>query len=296
MTGSTIGVTQGPTAGVIGMPVAQSLSPLVHGTWLKRFGLPGQYLKREVAPDRFAVDVAALLGEERWVGMNVTVPHKETAFGFCTVLDDAADRLGAVNTIIRHPDGRIEGRNTDLYGFRTNLELAESWEDVGRGPAVVLGAGGAARAVVAAIQDLGFHEIRIVNRNQDRAQALSLDLARGQTAPMQILDYDDLPDALADCDLLVNTTSLGMTGQPALDIDLATLPRGAMVTDIVYKPLETGLLAQARQRGNPTVDGLGMLLHQAVPGFVAWFHPPEPPVVDADLRSIVLSAMKASAG
>jgi shikimate dehydrogenase len=282
----------GPIAGVIGMPVAQSLSPLVHGTWLKRFGLPGRYEKREILPERFQEDVTALLQDDGWVGMNVTVPHKETAYDFCRVLDDAAQRLGAVNTIIRHDDGRIEGRNTDLYGFRANLEQAHGWGGIGRGPAVVLGAGGAARAVVAALQDLGFSEIRIINRNQERAQALALDLARGQTTPMQLLDYNDMSDALSGADLLVNTTSLGMTGQPPIDIELDALPRRAMVTDIVYKPLETGLLAQARARSNPTVDGLGMLLHQAVPGFIAWFNPPEPPTVDAALRNTVLAALK----
>lgn len=277
----------GPIAGVVGMPVAQSLSPVLHGTWLKRFGLPGRYERREIAPETFEADMTALLRDEGWAGMNVTVPHKEAAFRFCDRVDDSARRLGAVNTVVRLPDGTNEGRNTDLYGFRRNLETAPGWTGTGRGAAVVLGAGGAARAVVAALQDLGFAEIRIVNRTVARAERLSEDLAGSGRARLAAVTAP----ALEDCDLLVNTTSLGMTGQPPLEIDLAALPGSAFVTDIVYKPLETGLLAAARARGNATVDGLGMLLHQAVPGFEAWFHPPERPAVDDDLRRIVLGAM-----
>lgn len=277
---------KGPIAGVIGYPIAQSLSPVLHGTWLKRFGLPGKYTKREIPPARFEADVTALLRDEGWVGMNVTVPHKEAAFAFCDRLDGSARRLGAVNTIVKGEDGAIEGRNTDLYGFKTNLETAEGWSETGRGVAVVLGAGGAARAVVAALQELGFAEIRIVNRTLARADALASDLALDGS----VLSVATHP-VLGDCDCLVNTTSLGMSGQPPLEIDLSDLPTHAFVTDIVYKPLETGLLAAARARGNPTVDGLGMLLHQAVPGFEAWFHPPRRPNVDDALRQTVLEAM-----
>lgn len=285
MTGSNAG----PVAGVVGMPVAQSLSPVLHGTWLKRFGLPGRYERREIAPERFESDMTSLLQDEGWVGMNVTVPHKEAAFRFCDRLDQAARRLGAVNTVVRLPDGTIEGRNTDLYGFRRNLETAAGWGRIGRGPAIVLGAGGAARAVVAALQDLGFQEIRIVNRTVARAERLVEELSEAASARLMAVTAPDL----SDCDLLVNTTSLGMAGQPPLEIDLTVLPTSAFVTDIVYKPLETGLLAAARARGNPTVDGLGMLLHQAVPGFEAWFNPPETPQVDDDLRRVVLGAMAA---
>ncbi|WP_420419190.1 shikimate dehydrogenase [Pacificispira sp.] len=276
-----------PVAGVVGMPIAQSLSPVLHGTWLKRFGLPGRYERREIAPETFEADMTALLLDEGWAGMNVTVPHKEAAFRFCDRVDDSARRLGAVNTVVRLPDGTNEGRNTDLYGFRRNLETAPGWTGTGRGAAVVLGAGGAARAVVAALQDLGFAEIRIVNRTVARAERLIEDLAGSGRARLSAVTAP----SLEDCDLLVNTTSLGMTGQPPLEIDLAALPGSAFVTDIVYKPLETGLLAAARARGNATADGLGMLLHQAVPGFEAWFHPPERPAVDDDLRRIVLGAM-----
>lgn len=279
----------GPVAGVVGMPVAQSLSPVLHGTWLKRFGLPGRYVRREITPERFENDMNALLRDEEWAGMNVTVPHKEAAFRFCDRVDGSARRLGAVNTIVMLADGTVEGRNTDLYGFRRNLETAPGWTGIGRGAAVVLGAGGAARAVVAALQDLGFAEISIVNRTVERAERLIADLAGSGNAGLTAA----AAPRLEDCDLLVNTTSLGMTGQPPLEIDLTALPTSAFVTDIVYKPLETDLLAMARKRGNPTVDGLGMLLHQAVPGFEAWFHPPETPRVDAQLRDIVLKAMAA---
>ncbi|MDF1747234.1 MAG: shikimate dehydrogenase [Alphaproteobacteria bacterium] len=281
----------GPIAGVIGQPIAHSLSPLIHTTWLKRFGLSGRYDRREIAPDRFAEDVRALLTQEGWVGMNVTLPHKQAAYEFCDCLDDSAQRLGAVNTIVTLPDGRFEGRNTDLYGFRTNLEQAEGWGRTGRGIALVLGAGGAARAVVAALQDLGFADICITNRTMDKAEALVETLTRSGDAPLRAVDWSDIQDLLASCDLLVNTTSLGMVGQPELKIDLTSLPQTAFVTDIVYKPLETALLAQARAQGNPVVDGLGMLLYQAVPGFQAWFNPPTAPQVDSDLRAIVLGAM-----
>lgn len=277
-------------AGVVGQPIAQSLSPLIHGTWLKRFGIAGRYEAREIAKGAFAEGARALLQDEGWVGMNVTVPHKEAAHAFCDRLDPAAKRLRAVNTILRLPSGEIEGRNTDLHGFRANLEAAPDWAKIGRGPAVVLGAGGAARAVVAALQDLGFAEIRLLNRSMDRAETLAQDLSL-PIAPVLPSAMADLATALQGADLVVNTTSLGMIGQPELDIDLDPLPREALVTDIVYKPLETGILAQARQRGNPTVDGLGMLLHQAVPGFMAWFSPPSAPTVDADLRRVVLAAM-----
>jgi shikimate dehydrogenase len=283
--------TPGPIAGVIGQPIAHSLSPLIHGTWLKRFGLPGRYERREIAPDRFQEDVRSLLTQQGWVGMNVTLPHKQAAFNFCECLDDAARRLGAVNTMVTLPDGRIEGRNTDLYGFRTNLETAPGWSETGRGMALVLGAGGAARAVIAALQDLGFAKIYIANRSLDRAQELAANLSQNDPDTLYPVAWAGISDLLPSCDLLVNTTSLGMVGQPPLHLDLDPLPQSAFVTDIVYKPLETDLLAQARARGNATVDGLGMLLYQAIPGFQAWFNPPTPPVVDQALRDIVLGAM-----
>lgn len=278
-------------AGVVGHPIGHSLSPVLHRHWLARYGIAGAYDPVDIAPEGFAAGMRALFGDPAWRGCNVTVPHKEAAFRFCARRDAAAERLGAVNTIVRDADGMLEGRNTDLYGFRRNLETAEGWSAAlpARGPAVVIGAGGAARAVVAALQDLGFPAVRVLNRSVDKAAALAQSLAT-PAVPVHAAAMADAPDALADAALLVNTTSLGMTGQPALDLDLDRLPRSAFVTDIVYNPLETDLLERARARGNSTVDGLGMLLHQAVPGFQAWFAPPERPVVDADLRAAVLRA------
>lgn len=274
-----------PKAGVVGFPIAQSLSPKVHGYWLEKYGISGCYQACAIAPDSFHVEMTRLLRDEGWSGMNVTIPHKETAISFVDHLDDAASRLGAVNTVVKHCSGDIEGRNTDLFGFRTNLEYDAHWTSIKRRKAVVLGAGGAARAVVAAIQDWGFERICLANRSQQRAEAL---LASLDVKDADLSDNIHDPTLLDGADLVVNTTSLGMAGQPPLTLDLRALPVTAMVTDIVYKPLETDLLKAARLRGNPTVDGLGMLLYQAVPGFNAWFEPPMPPAVDADLRNHIL--------
>jgi shikimate dehydrogenase len=278
-------------AGVLGWPIEHSLSPVIHGLWLQRFELDGCYTRVAVEPERFERETIRLLREEGWRGMNVTVPHKEAAFRLVDRLDAAADRIGAVNTIVAAADGAIEGRNTDLYGFRRNLETAAGWDAVGRRAAVVIGAGGAARAVVCALLDLGFKEIRLLNRTVEKARALRESLPLDEGMRLAPLSMDWTAQAMEGADLLVNTTSLGMAGQPPLDLSLETLPREAFVTDIVYAPLETDLLAQARARGHASVDGLGMLLHQAVPGFEAWFEPPEPPQVDAELRAAVLAAM-----
>lgn len=290
----------GPTAGVVGDPVAQSLSPVLHGTWLARFGLPGRYLRHRIPAGDFDRQAAALIDGDGWTGMNVTVPHKEAALRFVLdrggLPDPVAARLGAVNTILHGKDGRLEGWNTDQYGFTANLEASPAWSSLGRRIAVVLGAGGASRAVIGALAAWGFSEIRLANRSLHRAGEVAQTLSHGLGVSITPLPLSSAADALAGADLLVNTTSLGMTGQPPLDLDLAALPTAALVTDIVYKPLETDLLARARARGNPTVDGLGMLLHQAVPGFRAWFKPPETPRVDADLRARVLAALGGEAG
>lgn len=289
MTGPMTGPIAGPIAGVVGYPVAHSLSPKVHRYWLDLFGLSGSYIAHPIHPVEFQHEMRRLLGDVGWVGMNVTIPHKETACAFVDSLNTDARRLGAVNTILRQGTGRIEGRNTDLYGFKTNLETALEWGGVAREKAVVLGAGGAARAVVAAFQDWGFKRIVIVNRSPDRAATLARDLSLEE---VEIITLDKAAAALTDANLLVNTTSLGMAGQPDLPLALDVLPLSALVTDIVYKPLRTALLARAQARGNPTVDGLGMLLHQAVPGFMEWFNPPEPPPVDAALRTLVLAGIE----
>jgi shikimate dehydrogenase len=270
------------TAGVLGWPVAHSRSPRLHGFWLERYGIDGAYLPLPVAPDDFAAAVPAL-GKLGFQGANVTVPHKEAAAAVCGEIDDHARRLGAVNTLVFR-DGRIAGANTDGVGFLNNLRQGAPDWDPAASPAVVLGAGGSARAVAVALLEAGAPEVRVVNRTRSRAETLAADLG-GAIWPA---GWDDAPGALADAGLLVNTTSLGMAGQPPLELDLTPLPETAVVNDIVYQPLETDLLARARARGHRVVDGLGMLLHQAVPGFEAWFG--VRPEVTPALRDFVLAA------
>ncbi len=268
-------------AGVLGCPVGHSLSPRLHGYWLERHRIDGAYVPLEARPEDFpeALRALAALG---FRGVNLTIPHKETALGLCDSLDPAARRIGAVNTLV-FADGRIEGRNTDGFGFIENLRQgAPDWQ-AGAGPAVVLGAGGAARALVVALLDAGAPEVRLCNRTAARAEALATDFG----GPVTSIAWRDRAAALAGAGLLVNTTSLGMTGQEPLDIALDDLPPAALVTDIVYAPLETALLRRARAAGHGAVDGLGMLLHQARPGFEAWFG--VAPEVTAELRAFVLA-------
>ena len=269
-------------AGVIGWPIEHSLSPRLHGHWLARYDIDGAYVPLAVEPAVFAAALRGLvaLGLR---GANVTLPHKEAALAACDRVDETARRIGAVNTIVVR-DGELHGSNTDAFGFAENLHFGLPDWRAADAPAVVLGAGGAARAVVAALADLGAPEIRLLNRTAERAEALAADL---KTGSVRVLDWAQRSEACAGAGLLVNTTTLGMAGQPALAIALDDLPRDAAVTDIVYKPLETDLLARARARGNPVVDGLGMLLHQARPGFAAWFG--VEPVVDKALRAVLLA-------
>ncbi|SDG24131.1 shikimate dehydrogenase [Limimonas halophila] len=267
-------------AGVLGWPVAHSKSPQVHGYWLEEHGIDGAYVPLAVAPERFAAAVPALR-DLHFRGANVTVPHKERALEICDSVDDHARRLGAVNTLIFDAAG-IHGRNTDGVGFLDNLRQGAPRWSPADGPAVVLGAGGAARAVIVALMDAGVPEIRLMNRTRERAETLAETLG----GPITVHAWDGWADALDGAALLVNTTSLGMTGEPPLPAELDALPPSAVVNDIVYRPLETQLLSDARARGNPVVDGLGMLLHQARPGFAAWFGV-EPTVTEA-LRAHVL--------
>ncbi len=265
-------------AGVMGWPIAHSRSPRLHGWWLRHHGIDGAYVPLAVRPEMLEQALRALpvLG---FAGCNLTIPHKELALPFLDHLDDDARRIGAANTIIVRPDGRLEGRNTDAFGFIAHLRAsAPAWQPARRS-AVVLGAGGAARAIVCALADAGVREIHIVNRRRDRAVALAT--AFGAAAA----GWEDLPRLLAGAGLLVNATSLGMSGQPPLHVDLSPLPAGAVVDDIVYVPLETPLLAQARARGLTAVGGLGMLLHQARPGFEAWFG--ILPAVEPDLVALL---------
>ncbi len=252
-------------AGVVGWPVSHSLSPRLHGYWLDHYRIDGAYLPLAIRPEVLTRALRGLV-DLGFRGVNVTLPHKEAALAACDEVADLARRIGAVNAITV-VDGRLQGSNSDAFGFLENLRQDRpEWAPVGT-PAVVLGAGGAARAVVAALVDAGVPEVRIANRTAARAAALAADLG----GPIRVHAWEERSTILATAGLLVNTTTLGMTGRPALEIDLTGLPPAAVVTDIVYVPLETPLLAAARARGNPVVDGLGMLLHQARPGFETWF-------------------------
>ncbi len=273
---------------VVGHPIAHSRSPLIHGHWLAAHGVDGTYERVDVAADAFA----EFLGQVRagaYLGGNVTIPHKEAAFRMVDRLTPRAQRIGAVNTIVRGADGQLTGDNTDAPGFIAHLDrsLGADWPGRGEGRALVIGAGGAARAIVVGLLERGLASITVANRTRERARALTeLDPER-----VRVLDWDRLPDTLGDVDLLVNTTALGMKGHPPLDLQLSGLPAHAAVADIVYAPLETPLLAAAREKGLAAVDGLGMLLHQAVPGFEAWFG--IRPEVTPDLRARIVADLTA---
>jgi shikimate dehydrogenase len=273
-----------PRAGVIGWPVDHSRSPKLHGFWLQQYGLRGRYDRLPVPPEDVGAFLAALPKEPGFRGVNVTIPNKVAVLPHLAEIDPVARRIGAVNTIVVRADGSLHGSNTDAFGFLASLraDAPKMWR-AANGPAVVLGAGGASRAVIVALLDAGTPELRLTNRSRDKAEALAAEFGSRVLA----VDWEERAGALAGANLLVNTTSLGMGGQPALELPLDDLPATALVNDIVYTPLETGLLAAARARGNPVADGLGMLLHQGRPGFAAWFGV-EPEVTPA-LRSAVLA-------
>jgi shikimate dehydrogenase len=271
---------------VIGWPIEHSRSPLIHGFWLERHGIEGAYEKVAVAPEDLK-DFLASLEAKGFRGANVTVPHKEAALALADEADETARAIGAANTLWLK-DGRLMASNTDAYGFVTHLDdIVPGWHDAGH-PACVLGAGGATRAVLKGLIDRGVSDIRLTNRTRERAEALAREFGPAIT----VHDWDDRDRALKGCGLLVNTTSLGMTGAPPLELDLSALRDDAIVADIVYAPLETDLLARARERGLRAVDGLGMLLHQAVPGFEKWFG--VRPEVTEDLRSRIVADLEDS--
>ncbi len=253
-------------AGIIGWPVGHSRSPLLHGHWLRAHGIDGAYVRLPVAPGRLEAALRGLsaLG---FAGANVTVPHKEEAARLVDALDPVAARIGSVNLITVRPDGGLRGASTDGFGFIASLIEADPAFSAARGPAVVLGAGGAARAVVAALLDAGAPRVRLMNRTRARAEALATHLG----GAIDVVAWGERDAALDGAALLVNTTSLGMTGQEPLEMTLDALPRAALVSDLVYVPRRTGLLAAAAARGNPVAPGLPMLLHQARPAFAAWF-------------------------
>ncbi|WP_288905284.1 shikimate dehydrogenase [uncultured Sneathiella sp.] len=278
-------------AGVMGWPISHSLSPRLHGYWIKKYGLDADYRAWPVKPEELGETFARLKHEcaaEGGVfrGTNLTIPLKETAFEVVDILDPSAKRIGAVNTVVVGPDGRLTGRNTDGIGFTDSLAEHVEISELKGGTAVLLGAGGAARAVAVALTDLGMAKIIICNRSLSRAETLAGHI--GETA--EAAPWDARSNLLEAADLLVNCTSLGMTGQPPLEISLNALKKSAIVTDIVYVPLETELLSAAKSRGSIVVDGLGMLLHQAKAGFEAWFG--VTPEVDVALRRHVLDGLK----
>jgi shikimate dehydrogenase len=273
-------------AGIMGWPVGHSLSPRLHGHWLRRYGIDGAYVPFAVPPERLEPALRALsaLGLR---GCNLTIPHKEAALALVDRATPLARRIGAVNTVVVEADGELAGDNTDGFGLVASLTAGRPGWRAEAGPAVLLGAGGAARAVAVALLDAGMPEVRLLNRTPDRAQKLAAEL----DGPIAVVPWAERARALAGAALLVNTTSLGMAGQPPLVLSLDALPRTALVTDLVYTPLITPLLAVARAHGHPVVDGVGMLMHQARPGFRAWFG--VEPVVDQELRAVVVGGIGA---
>lgn len=270
-----------PLAGVIGHPIAHSRSPTLHGYWLKRYGINGHYIPMDVAPADLK-ETLAFLPKVGFVGLNVTLPHKETALALADVVTDRAALIGAANTLIFRKDGKIHADNTDGAGFLANLrQNAPHWA-ASAGPVAIFGAGGAARAVIAALIEMGVPEIRIANRTRHRAEALRADFG----ARLQITDWGQAGNMVQGCTLVINSTSLGMAGKSDFRVPLDAITSDMVVTDLVYTPLMTPFLLEARDRGAHVVDGLGMLLHQATPGFERWFnHRPE---VDDATRAAVL--------
>ncbi|MDE2474738.1 MAG: shikimate dehydrogenase [Alphaproteobacteria bacterium] len=275
----------GRIAAVVGWPVAQSLSPVIHRHWFREYGIDGDYVALPVAPENFSRCITALplMG---FAGVNVTVPHKQSAAALAETLDEDARITGAVNLLVFGDHG-IDGANTDVQGFLASLRETLPVDEIGNRPAVVLGAGGAARAIVLALDRAGFAGIRIVNRTRERAEAIASALALRTSC--QVLEWGDWPNAFDNAGVLVNTTSLGMKGKAALELPLHHLPSDAAVADIVYNPVQTELLRQAAAAGHATMDGLGMLMHQAVPAFAAWFG--VTPKVTAELRTKLLQVL-----
>jgi shikimate dehydrogenase len=267
-------------AAVIGYPVAHSRSPLIHNYWLKLYGIPGSYDRIEVTPAHLTAFIGNFADQEL-VGCNVTVPHKEQVSRLVRIADPETERLGSVNTLWME-DGELLATSTDGYGFLQNLRSTAPDVTLEGQTATILGAGGASRPVIAALRSAGVAHIHLANRTAERATTLAAELGEG----IHPVDWDAIPVLLETTGLLVNTTSLGMKGGEPLLIDLSPLPSDAVVADIVYVPLETDLLRQASRRGLRCVDGLGMLLHQAVPGFERWFG--RRPEVTPELRALLV--------
>ncbi len=271
-----------PLAGVIGSPIAHSKSPRLHNYWLNSYGIAGFYVPIDVTPDNLE-QVIRTLPKMGFVGVNITIPYKEQALKIADITTDRASLIGAANTLIFRKDGKIHADNTDGYGFIANLQQnAPNWAPTS-GPAAVLGAGGASRAIIAALLEVGVPEIRLANRTRSRAEELKQQFG----AKVVIYDWVQAGNMLETAATVVNTTALGMAGKPELKVPMDGLTANAVVTDIVYTPLKTKFLQKADDIGCVTVDGLGMLLHQAVPAFDRWFR--KRPEVSAELRAAVLA-------
>ena len=268
-------------AGVMGWPVAHSRSPVIHNHWIAQYGFRGAYVLLPVQPENFEAAIRGLpaLG---FAGCNVTIPHKVNAMKMMDFVDPVAKAMGAINTIVVQPDGSLHGYNNDGFGYIQSLRDAQPDWRGDAGPALVLGAGGAARAIVLSLLNEGAPEVRLVNRTRVKAQALADEFG----PRVKVLDWAERNDAMAGVALLVNTTNQGMHGQPELAVSLTALPEQALVSDAIYIPLETALLKNARLRGNPVVNGLGMLLNQARPAFKAWFG--VMPEITPTLRQVVI--------
>lgn len=276
MTGERI-----PLAGVIGSPIAHSKSPQLHRHWLKMHGLPGFYVPMDVSTENLA-EVIRALPKMGFVGVNITVPHKEAVMKLADLVTDRATLIGAANTLIFRKDGKVHADNTDGYGFIENLKQGAPGWNPKAGPAAVLGAGGAARAVIVSLLDVGVPEILIANRTRIRADKLQADFGKR----LRVIEWVQAGNMLEEAKIVINTTSLGMMGKPELRVPLDGLQPGTVVTDLVYAPLKTRLLQRAQEMGCVTVDGLGMLLHQAVPAFERWFG--VRPKVDSATRAAAL--------
>jgi len=270
--------------GVIGHPINHSKSPIIHNYWIKKGDLEGSYEAIDIAPENLKTEIQRLV-DEGYAGFNVTIPHKEAILELCDEVDGNSEVCGAVNTVVIE-DGKLIGHNTDSFGFLTNIKTAQPDFDFEAGAAVVIGAGGAARAVVSGLIGHRIPEVILINRTKERAEKIAKEIGLG-TDLVEVVDWDERHDMLQWANLVVNTSSLGMEGQPELDLNLDKLSTDALVNDIVYSPLETQLLKAAKARGNPTVTGIGMLLHQARPSFYEWFG--VMPNVDEELERLVLA-------
>jgi len=266
--------------GVIGFPIKHSKSPIIHNHWIAQHGLEGEYKAIEIAPENLKSGVQALI-DEGYAGFNVTIPHKQEIFKLCESVDDVAQAIGAVNTVVIK-NGRLHGTNTDAFGFIENVHQSAFGVDFMHRPCVVLGAGGAARAVVYGLIETGAKEIIITNRTKEKAYEVAT-----MSGIVRVADWEERSKILQGSGFLVNTTSLGMSGKELLEIDLSALPEGAVVSDIVYAPLMTPLLKDAESKGHQIVTGIGMLLHQARPAFEKWFG--VLPDVDETLEKKVLA-------